>query len=111
MSVRAPAQLAAGAILMTARQIIETAPFGPDELKALGKAFDEAWAQLAPHVGSRPEAVQAAQLKLAVNLLDLARYGNFDPRWLADTAAQMMLSRARRFGRKAWMRFGRKVRR
>jgi hypothetical protein len=87
-----------------ARQTIENAPYAPDQVKALEKAFDEAWARIAPSVGDRPEAVQAAQIKLADNILNLARYGNFDSRWLADTAARMMISRASRFRRKPWER-------
>jgi hypothetical protein len=88
---------AAGVISMKARQLIANSSFAPDQLKALEKAFDRAWARIAPSVGSRPEAVRAAQLKLADNLLDLARHGNFDPLLLADTAVHLMLSRASRF--------------
>jgi hypothetical protein len=82
---------------MIGRQLIENAPYSPEQLKALQKAFDEACARTAPSVGIAPEAIEAAQLKLADELLDLARHGNFDPRWVADTLVHRMLSRASRF--------------
>jgi hypothetical protein len=79
------------------RPLIENAPYGPDQLKALGEAFDEVWTRIAPSVGSSPVAIEAAQLKLADELLELATYDNFDPAWLADAAAQLVLARASRF--------------
>jgi hypothetical protein len=75
---------------MQARQLIQGASYGPDEVKALGKAFDYAWAQIAPGVSSRAEAIEAARLKLANVVLDLARRGNFDPQSLADAAVQVL---------------------
>lgn len=82
---------------MRARQLIENAPYNPDQLKALTKAYDEGCARIAPKVGSSPEAIQAAQIKLADSLLDLARLGNFDPHWLADMAVHLTLSRGSGF--------------
>jgi hypothetical protein len=82
---------------MKARQLIENSSFGPDEVKAMGQALDDAWAQLAPQVDDRPEAIEAARIALADIILTLGRQGYFNPQWLADTAVQMMLSRASRF--------------
>jgi hypothetical protein len=81
---------------MKARRLLESASYSPDELKALGEAFDDAWARLSPGVSSRAKAVDAARLALADVVLGLAKQGNFDPRWLADTAVQVMLSRSSR---------------
>jgi hypothetical protein len=75
---------------MKARQAIASASYGPEQLKALGRAFDDAWQQIAPTVSKRPRAVEAARLKLADVILGLARKGNLDARWLADTAVQVM---------------------
>lgn len=75
---------------MKARQLIRCASYGPDEVKALGKAFDDAWARLAPSVGDRTEAIEAARFKLAEVVLGLARRGDFDPQGLADAAVQVM---------------------
>jgi hypothetical protein len=75
---------------MKARQAIASASYGPEQLQALGRAFDDAWHQIAPTVSKRPRAVEAARLKLADVILGLARKGNLDAQWLADTAVQVM---------------------
>jgi hypothetical protein len=41
-------------LTMKARQLIDGASFAPDALKAIGQAFDEAWAQIAPNFGNDP---------------------------------------------------------
>jgi hypothetical protein len=79
---------------MKARQRIASASYGPDELKALGKAFDDAWERVAPHVSCRTEALEAARLTLADIVLGLAKAGTFDPQRLADAAVQRMLARS-----------------
>jgi hypothetical protein len=75
---------------MKARLLIQSASYGPDEVKALGQAFDDAWARIAPSVSTRAEAVEAARLKLAGVILGLAKRGNFDPQHLADEAIKSM---------------------
>jgi hypothetical protein len=39
---------------MNARHLIEGASFGPDTLKAIGKAFDEVWTQIAGNFENDP---------------------------------------------------------
>jgi hypothetical protein len=80
---------------MKARQLIQQASYGPDEVRAMGQALDDAWARIAPSVDDRPAAIDAARLKLADIILDLARQGNFDPGWLAETAVLVMASQLR----------------
>jgi len=75
---------------MKARQRISGATYDPDQVKALGQAFDAAWAQIGPGVSSRAHAIEAARLKLANIVLGLAKAGNFDPKQLADAAVQRM---------------------
>jgi hypothetical protein len=77
-----------------ARRLIENASYAPDQLKALGQAFDDAWVRIAPSVSSSPEAIEAARFVLADIVLGLAKNGSLDPRWLADAAVQVMLSRS-----------------
>jgi hypothetical protein len=77
---------------MKARQLIANALYGPDQLKALSKAFDDAWKQVAPHASNRPEAIEAARLKLAEIVLGLAKKGNFDPQHLAFAATRLMFA-------------------
>jgi hypothetical protein len=67
-------------------------------LRALGRAFDDAWERLAPSVGSSPEAIEAARFALADIVLGLAKNGSLDPEWLADAAVQVMLSRSSGLG-------------
>jgi len=78
---------------MKARQLIASGSYGPDQLRALGQAFDDAWSRIGPTVSTRPKAIEAARLKLADILLGLAKKGNFDRQWLADTAVQVVRSR------------------
>ena len=75
---------------MKARQLIGGASYGPDELKVLFKAFDDAWDGLVAHVGDDPQAIEAARLKLANVVLGLARYGNNDPERIKNAALQIM---------------------
>jgi hypothetical protein len=39
---------------MRARALIDGASFGPDALKAVSLAFDQAWAEIASHFGGDP---------------------------------------------------------
>jgi hypothetical protein len=80
---------------MKARQLIANASYQPGELRALGKAFDDAWHRISPDISERPPAIETSRLKLADIVLSLAKRGNFDPVWLADTAVQMMPARRR----------------
>ena len=60
---------------MKARQLIETASFGPDALKVLYQAFDEAWQSIAENFGERPQDIELARVKLANAILSAAREG------------------------------------
>jgi hypothetical protein len=75
---------------MKARQLINSASYGPDQLKTLGKAFDNAWAQIAPHVSGKPSGVEAARLKLAQVVLLLAKGAPMDAQNLTDAAVEAM---------------------
>jgi len=57
---------------MQPRQIARPASFGPDELRVIFKAFDDAWSEIAPKVGTDPDAVEAARMVLATIVLGLA---------------------------------------
>ena len=71
---------------MRARKLIEGASFGPDALKALFQAFDEAWAVLAPRYGNDAPAIDAARTRLANILLGLAREDSCEASALRDAA-------------------------
>ncbi|MFZ1103719.1 MAG: hypothetical protein WAN86_12905 [Hyphomicrobiaceae bacterium] len=71
---------------MPARKLIESASFGPETLKILFQAFDEAWAVLAPRYGNDAPAIEAARTRLANILLSLAREDSRDVGLLRDAA-------------------------
>ena len=75
---------------MRARQIIEGASYGPDQLRVLGQAFDAAWAQIAGNLSGQADGVEAARLKLAMIILSLAGSGMPDASQLTKSAVQMM---------------------
>jgi hypothetical protein len=68
--------------------------YEPCQLKALGKAFDDVWARVGHTFGNRRVAVETARIMLAAIMFGLARHGNFDRRWLADNATELLISRA-----------------
>jgi hypothetical protein len=47
---------------MKARRLIDGAAYGPNALKALGQAFDEAWASIAGNFGDDPSDIERARL-------------------------------------------------
>ena len=77
---------------MKARKLLADAVYDPAQLKAIGQAFDHAWAQVEPQVSGRPEAIEAARLKLAEIVLSLAKSGVQDPQQLKDRAVALMLA-------------------
>jgi len=56
-----------------ARHLIGSSAYGPDVLKVLFEAVDNAWAAIAPTCGSDPQVVEATRTKLANIILALAR--------------------------------------
>ena len=75
---------------MKARALLGSLVLHPDELKTVFKAFDDAWEQVAPEIGARPEAIETARLKLAELVIGLARNGKRDARTITATAVQLM---------------------
>jgi hypothetical protein len=60
---------------MKGRQLIAGAAFSPEELNVIYRAFDDAWADVAPDVSIRASAIGAARLSLATIVLSLAKMG------------------------------------
>ena len=58
---------------MKARRLIDGASFGPDTLKALGQAFDQAWEEIAGNFGDTQ--IENARLRLAEAMLSIAIEG------------------------------------
>lgn len=57
---------------MVARQLILNASYTPDQLKAIEKAFDEAWTRIAPSVSDRRQGCRRAFACEALGQMDFA---------------------------------------
>ena len=73
-----------------ARQLIDGASFGPEALKAIGAAFDAAWAEITGNFGDDPADVEKARLRLAKALLSIAYEDSRDVEVLKRAALQRM---------------------
>jgi hypothetical protein len=75
---------------MKGRRLIDAASFGPDALKAVGQAFDEAWKDIAGNFGNDAQTVEAARLNLAKALLSVANEESRDVPVLKRAALEAM---------------------
>jgi hypothetical protein len=75
---------------MKARKLIDGASFGPDALKAIGKAFDEAWLEIAVNFGTDTLQIETARLRLAEAVLSVAHEDSRDAGALKRAALQRM---------------------
>ena len=78
---------------MKARQLIGSASYGPDVLRVLYAAFDDAWAHLAPTHSATPLMIEATRLKLANVVLSLAEPNSNDADSIKDAALRTMALR------------------
>lgn len=70
---------------MKGRQLIGAA-FTACELKVIFEAFDDAWVELAPEVGTNLNSIDIARQSLATIILSLARVGPIDRLGLKSAA-------------------------
>jgi hypothetical protein len=77
---------------MKARRLVAAAVYDPATLRAIGKAFDDAWEQISPQVSARADAIEAARLKLAEIVLSLTKDGTREPGKLTEAAVRLMLA-------------------
>jgi hypothetical protein len=80
---------------MKARHLIGSACFGPEALKVITQAFDDAWNSIAADFGNNPLAIEAARLKLANIILAIAQNEGGDPEQLKRAALMLMAKDAR----------------
>jgi hypothetical protein len=83
---------------MKARGLIDGAAFGPDALKVIGQAFDEAWASIADNFGTEPMSIEAGRLALAEALLSVASEDSRDVEVLKRGALEAMAMAYQRRG-------------
>jgi hypothetical protein len=75
---------------MEARKLIDGASYGPEALKAIGQAFDEAWTDIAGNFGHDAGDIERARLRLANALLSIASEDSRDAATLKRAALQRM---------------------
>ena len=75
---------------MQARGMIDAASYGPEAVKALCQAFDEAWVEIAGNFGDEPADVERARTKLAAALLSVASEDGRNVEALKKGALQAM---------------------
>lgn len=75
---------------MKARALLDGASLGPDALKAVSQAFDEAWAEIASHFAHDTTQLESARLMLANALLSIADDAGSDVAVLKKAALQAM---------------------
>ena len=73
-----------------ARLLISTASFEPDELRMLGEVFDQVWAIVALDFGADPDEIEAARMRLATIILDLAKDGQLGSHQISGTATRLI---------------------
>ena len=66
-------------VVLGARQLLGGSAYGPENLKIIGQAFDQAWQAIAPLVDDNVLAQEAARLKLANMILGVASSEKLDP--------------------------------
>jgi hypothetical protein len=75
---------------MKAKRLIDGASFGPDALRAVGQAFDQAWMEIAGNFGDHPAEVETARLKLANAILSIADEDSRDVEVMKRAALERM---------------------
>ena len=76
---------------MKGRGQIDGPSFGPEALKAIGEAFDQAWAEIAGNFGNIPAEIEGARLRLAEAMLSVATEDSSDVASLKAGALQAMV--------------------
>jgi hypothetical protein len=75
---------------MKARRLIDGASYGPEALRAIGQAFDEAWRAIAGNFGGDSHDIERARLRLASALLSVASDDSRDVEVLKTAALETM---------------------
>jgi len=75
---------------MKGHKLIDGAAFGPEALKSMGQAFDQAWQEIAGNFGNDPFDIERARLRLANAILSIADEDSRDVDVLKRAALQRM---------------------
>jgi len=80
---------------MKARALIGGSDYPPDVLKIIFEAFDGAWTEVGPGVGTDPTRVEMARLSLAEMVLALAKVRPVECKRLKNSAVMAFRIRHR----------------
>jgi len=75
---------------MRAAKILAGCTYGPETLRIIGKAFDDAWADIAVHFAGDTGRAEAARERLAHAVLVAAMKDSRDPERIKTMALQIM---------------------
>jgi hypothetical protein len=75
---------------MEARRRISNGSYGPEALKVLFEAFDQAWEDIVGNFGRNALGVQAARLRLANIIVGLGANSSDDPKQIKSAALEIM---------------------
>jgi hypothetical protein len=75
---------------MKAKQLIESASYGPEALKIICQAFDEAWADIAGNFGDDPQTRETERLKLANVILSFSHDKIADVKQVKNSALEVL---------------------
>jgi len=75
---------------MRAAKILAGCTYGPETLRIIGKAFDDAWADIAVHFAGDTGRAEAARERLAHAVLVAAMEDSRDPGPIKTMALQIM---------------------
>jgi hypothetical protein len=75
---------------MRARKVLDGASFGPDALRAIAQAFDEAWTDVAGNFGGDSRDIEMARCRLAEALLSVSCEDSRDVAVLKHAALERM---------------------
>jgi hypothetical protein len=81
---------------MRAKKLIEGASYGPEALKIVCQAFEEAWTSIAGNFGDEPAAIDAARMKLAKIILAFPHNEIRDVKQIKQSSLQIMALQYRR---------------
>jgi hypothetical protein len=80
---------------MQPRETARATSFGPDDLRKIFAAYDDAWNEIAPMIGTEPAAVESARSELATIVLGLGSANVLRPDRLSTTAVAVFCSKHR----------------
>jgi len=75
---------------MKARQLLEGASYGPEALKIVCQAFDDAWKAISGNFGNDPADIEAARVKLANAILSVPHEHIRDAGQMKNAALQII---------------------